>query len=54
VDNLEAAYQALLARGVEFVSAPHIIAEMETVVVWMAFFHDSEGNLLSLMSDVPR
>ena len=54
VADIQAAYRTLKDRGVAFVDEPHVIAEMEAHVVWMAFFHDTEGNLLSLMSQVPH
>ena len=52
VADIQAAYQALSERGVRFVDAPHLIAQMDTYDLWMAFFRDSEGNLLSIMSEV--
>ncbi len=54
VEDLQAAYQALLDRGVPFVDEPHIVAQMDTYDLWMAFFRDLDGNLLALMSEVPR
>jgi methylmalonyl-CoA/ethylmalonyl-CoA epimerase len=54
VDDIDGAHQALAARGVTFEDAPHVIARMETYDLWMAFFRDSEGNLLGLMSEVGR
>ncbi len=32
---------------------PHLIAKMSDHDLWMAFFRDSENNLLGLMSEVP-
>jgi len=52
VDDIDAAYQELLARGVPFDDRPHIIANMGTYDLWMAFFRDSEQNLLGIMSEV--
>ena len=54
VDDIQAAYRTFSERGVHFDDAPHIIADMETYDLWMAFFRDSENNLLSIMSEVPR
>jgi methylmalonyl-CoA/ethylmalonyl-CoA epimerase len=54
VENLPAAYQALLDRAVPFVDGPHIVAQMDTYDLWMAFFRDPDGNLLGLMSEVLR
>src|SRR4051794_12366718 len=42
VDNIEAAYRELAERGVPFDDQPHIIANMGTYDLWMAFFRDSE------------
>jgi methylmalonyl-CoA/ethylmalonyl-CoA epimerase len=54
VADIQAAYQTLVERGVEFIDKPQVIAELETHVVWMTFFRDTEGNILSLMSYVAR
>lgn len=51
VSDIEAAHADLANRGVEFVSAPHRIADMGSHELWMAFFRDSEGNLLALMAE---
>ena len=52
VDDIRAAHQTLLARYVEFVDPPHLIAKLPDHDLWMGFFKDSEGNLLGLMSEV--
>lgn len=54
VADIQTAYQALSERGVSFIDDPHLIARMDSYDLWMAFFRDSEGNLLSLMSEVGR
>ena len=54
VSDLETTYQAYLQRGVEFVDTPHQIADLGSHTLWMCFFKDSEGNLLALMSEVPK
>jgi methylmalonyl-CoA/ethylmalonyl-CoA epimerase len=54
VDDIRNAHEVLASRGVAFEDAPHRIARMETYDLWMAFFRDSEGNLLALMSEVAR
>ena len=38
--------------GCTFRDAPHLIARMPDHELWMAFFDDSEGNTLALMSEV--
>jgi len=40
--------------GVHFLNAPRLIAPMPAYDLWMAGFHDSEGNTMQLMSEVPR
>ena len=54
VDDIEKVYEVFKARGVEFVAKPHLVAPMPTYDLWLADFRDSEGNLLALMSEVPR
>lgn len=54
VDDIHRAYETLVACGVQFVDTPHLIAAMETYDLWMAFFRDSEQNLMALMGEIPR
>jgi methylmalonyl-CoA/ethylmalonyl-CoA epimerase len=54
VDDIERVYEIFKARGVEFVVPPHLVAPMPTYDLWLADFRDTEGNLLALMSEVPR
>ena len=54
VDDIEKVYETFKARGVEFVIKPHLVAPMPDYDLWLADFRDSEGNLLALMSEVPR
>ena len=54
VPDIQAAHQALAGRGVAFVAKPHLVARLETHDLHLAFFHDSEGNPLALMGEVPR
>lgn len=54
VDDIGAARGTLAARGVKFIQDPHVIARMPDHDLWLAFFNDSEGNLLALMSEVRR
>jgi methylmalonyl-CoA/ethylmalonyl-CoA epimerase len=51
VPDIEAAHEALVARGVAFMSPPHFIAKMPDHDLWMAFFDDTEGNTLGLMCE---
>lgn len=51
VDDIEAMHATLAERGVRFAGAPHLVARMPDHELWMAFFKDSEGNTLALMSE---
>ena len=51
VGNIEAAYDTLARRGVNFIDSPHLIARMPTHELWMTFFRDSEENVLALMEE---
>jgi methylmalonyl-CoA/ethylmalonyl-CoA epimerase len=53
VDDIRAAHAELARRGVVFRSGPELIAKLPDREVWMAFFNDTEGNTLALMSE-PR
>jgi predicted enzyme related to lactoylglutathione lyase/DNA-binding CsgD family transcriptional regulator len=53
VDDILGAHRTLESRGVTFDGAPHMIHRHEDgTEEWMAFFKDSEDNLLALMSQV--
>lgn len=54
VGDIQAAYDTLSARGVQFEDRPHVVAPLGANDLWMAFLRDSEGNLLAIMSEVPR
>ncbi len=54
VPDIQAAYGKLKDSAVHFEDEPHLIARMPAHDLWMTFFHDSEGNLLALMSEVAR
>ena len=53
VDDLEGTHDAFRSRGISFDSAPHKIADMPDHELWMAFFRDSETNLMALMAEKP-
>jgi predicted enzyme related to lactoylglutathione lyase len=52
VDDIKQAHATLSERGVSFAEDPVLVADMGTYDLWMAAFHDSENNLLALMSNV--
>jgi len=54
VGDIRAAHKRLKDAGANFEDEPHVIAQMPKYDLWMTFFRDSEGNLLALMSEVPR
>ncbi len=51
VDDLQAAFETLVARGVAFEAKPHLVAKLPDHELWMAFFRDPDRNLLALMSE---
>lgn len=53
VSDIQSACANLKEKGVYFEDEPHVIAKMPAHDLWMTFFRDSEGNLMSLMSEVP-
>jgi DNA-binding CsgD family transcriptional regulator/catechol 2,3-dioxygenase-like lactoylglutathione lyase family enzyme len=53
VPDIRVAHAQLQARGVQFDGAPHLIhRHADGMEEWMAFFHDNEGRVLALMSQV--
>ena len=52
VDDIQQATKTLLGRGVQFEEKPNFVANMGSYDLWMAFFRDSENNLLALRSQV--
>ena len=51
VPAIHEAARILTERGVYFDRPPHKLHEDNTRELWMAFFRDSEGNHLALMSE---
>lgn len=54
VEDIKAAHKQLAAKGTHFEGEPHLVAKLPDHDLWMAFFRDTEGNLLALMSEVRR
>jgi methylmalonyl-CoA/ethylmalonyl-CoA epimerase len=54
VSDIQAAHRRLVGAGVVIVEEPHVIAPMAEHDLWMSFFRDTEGNVMALMSEVPR
>jgi predicted enzyme related to lactoylglutathione lyase len=51
VEDIAASHAALTSLGVEFVADPHLVHKTESQELWLAFFKDTEGNTLALMSE---
>ncbi|MEP6716361.1 MAG: VOC family protein [Terriglobia bacterium] len=51
-DDIQGTCEQLKRCGVVFEAPARMIAKMPDHELWMAFFRDSEGNLLGLMSEV--
>ena len=54
VEDIQAVYTTLQARKVEFLQAPHRIAEMVDHDLWMTFLKDPDGNVLGFMCEIPH
>jgi predicted enzyme related to lactoylglutathione lyase len=52
VDDIQEAWEGLSESGVDLRRPPHLLARMKDHDLWMAFFRDTEGNMLALMSEV--
>lgn len=52
VQDLHATTAQFKERGVTFEQDPHLVAKMPDHELWMAFFRDSEANIMALMSEV--
>ena len=53
VGDIVATHARLLAAGVAFEDAPHIVHRAGATNLWLTSFRDSEHNLLALMEDRP-
>jgi catechol 2,3-dioxygenase-like lactoylglutathione lyase family enzyme len=51
VSDIERAHADLTARGVEFISKPHKVADMGTWELWLADFRDPDGTLLAIREE---
>jgi methylmalonyl-CoA/ethylmalonyl-CoA epimerase len=54
VADIDESYRTLKERGVEFIDAPHLIADMGSYELWMAFFRDLDGNTLAIRTERPK
>ena len=53
VADIDMAHAELERRGVEFLRGPHLVARLDAIEVWMAFFEDTEGNTLAITNERP-
>lgn len=51
VSDIGAAYAAMSTAGATFLEAPRKVADLGDRELWLAFFRDSEGNPMALMSE---
>ena len=54
VADIAATHRRLVEKGVAFEAEPHLVARLPQHDLHLAFFRDSEGNLLALMGEMPR
>jgi predicted enzyme related to lactoylglutathione lyase len=52
VADINAAYRAVQASGIEVERVPHVVHRTADYELWMTGFRDSEGNFIHLMSEV--
>jgi methylmalonyl-CoA/ethylmalonyl-CoA epimerase len=52
VADIHGAWASLGDGGAELVREPHLVTRMPDHELWIAFFKDSEGNTMALMSEV--
>ena len=53
VDDIQAAFEALKARGVPVVEDPELAHRTPQMELWLAQFKDMDGNPVVLMSEKP-
>jgi methylmalonyl-CoA/ethylmalonyl-CoA epimerase len=51
VDDIHKTHADLEAKGVKFRAKPHLVAKLPDREIWMAFFDDSEGNVMAITSE---
>ena len=51
VADIEAAHDDLEAKGVKFRTKPHRVAVVGERELWLAFFEDTEGNVMALSAE---
>jgi methylmalonyl-CoA/ethylmalonyl-CoA epimerase len=51
VADIQQAYETLAGRGVNFMGKPHCVHKTADTELWMAFFRDTDKNVLALMQE---
>jgi methylmalonyl-CoA/ethylmalonyl-CoA epimerase len=54
VGDIGGTHRMLVAKNVEVMEEPQFVAPMPDHDLWIGAYRDSEGNIFSLMSEVPR
>lgn len=52
VENIKGKFEELVAKGVNFIDEPHVVAKIGQIETWMAFFKDTENNTHAFISEV--
>jgi predicted enzyme related to lactoylglutathione lyase len=53
VEDIQAVHARLAERGVKFQAPPHVVHRTPEMELWLAEFHDPDGNLLAMMGQGP-
>jgi catechol 2,3-dioxygenase-like lactoylglutathione lyase family enzyme len=54
VDDIIGAHAEMSARGVSFLTPPHLIAPMPDHDLWLCDFRDPDGHTMALMAERPK
>ena len=54
VPDIHAVHRTLSGRGVRFGGEPQLVHRTATSELWLAEFHDPDGNPLALMSEIAK
>ncbi len=52
VDDIFESVEHIKKHHVEVVDEPHVIAKMNDIEVWMAFFKDPDDHIMAFMSEI--
>lgn len=52
VDDIFESVERIKKHHVEVVDEPHVIAKMNDIEVWMAFFKDPDDHIMAFMSEI--